>query len=56
MWMTRRDESDTGEGCFPPWDIRMIELTILDAVINLLGSKMFFMIQMKNVARGCYSF
>lgn len=36
--------------------LRMIELTILDAVISLLGSKMFFMIQMKNVARGCYSF
>lgn len=36
--------------------LRMIELTMLDAVISLLGSKMFFMIQMKNVARGCYSF
>lgn len=30
--------------------LRMSELTILDAVISLLGNKMFFMIQMKNVA------
>lgn len=44
------------EGSLPPCDTGMSFLPIIDAVVSLFGSKMFFMIQMKNVARGCYSF
>lgn len=56
VWTFGRAESDIKEGSLPPCDTGMSFLPIIDAVVSLLGSKMFFMIQMKNVARGCYSF
>lgn len=56
VWTLGRDESDIEERYSLPVTLRSSSLTIIDAVISLFGSKMFFMIQMKNVAWGCYSF
>lgn len=56
VWTFGRAESDIEEGYLPPCDTGRSFLPTRDAVVSLFGSKMFFMLQMKNVARECYSF
>lgn len=50
MWILGRVGSDTEEEYHPPCDTWDELSTRVDAVISLFGSKMFFMLQMKNVA------